>query len=122
MRLKETSEQFPPVRGFSLPRSPARIVNQKAGLILRRKKGSTGIDNSENEEAPHGGERGFLGSMGGTNDGLGAPSRYSLYAFYRLSVSGVLSHKPALKPKDYYDGKDLSQVSTSLRTWSWAMP
>jgi hypothetical protein len=44
LRLKEeASEQFPPVRGFSLPRSPARIVNQKAGLILRRKKGSTGI-------------------------------------------------------------------------------
>ena len=48
------------------------------------------------------------------------------YAFYgslcqafcltsqRLSLSVAMFH--------YYDGKDLSQVSTSLRTWSLAMP
>ena len=32
----------------------------------------------------------------------------------RSSLSVAMFH--------YYDGKDLSQVSTSLRTWSWAMP
>ena len=31
-----------------------------------------------------------------------------------LSLSVAMFH--------YYDGKDLSQVSTSLRTWSLAMP
>ena len=62
------------------------------------KKEAPESTDSENEEAPHGGERGFLGSMREPGDGVGAPSRYSLYAFYRLSVSGVLSHKPALKP------------------------
>ena len=55
-----------------------------------------------NEEAPHGGSGFSWVPWGGTNDGLGAPSRYSLYAFYRLSVSGVLSHKPALKPISRY--------------------
>ena len=36
--------------------------------------------------------------MGGTSDGVGSAITLLAYAFYRLSVSGVLSHKPALKP------------------------
>ena len=45
------------------------------------KKEAPESTDSENEEAPHGGERGFLGSMGGTSDGVGAITLLA-YAFY----------------------------------------
>jgi hypothetical protein len=55
---EKASEQFPPVRGFSLPRPPARIVNRRLDSYCVEKKEAP-ESTAENEEAPHGGERGF---------------------------------------------------------------
>ena len=55
---EKASEQFPPVRGFSLPRPPARIVNRRLASYCVEKKEAPELT-AENEEAPHGGERGF---------------------------------------------------------------
>ena len=72
LRLKEkASEQFPPVRGFSLPRPPARIVNQSLDSYCVEKKEAPESTNSENEEAPHGGSGASWVPWGGTCDGEG---------------------------------------------------
>jgi len=118
-QLKEkASEQFPPVRGFSLPRPPARIVNRRLDSYCVEKKEAPESTDSENEEAPHGG--GGASRVPWGEPVMALPSHYSLTPFtnslcqafcltsQRLSLSVAMFH--------YYDRSDPSETGAKSLT------
>ena len=64
LRLKEkASEQFPPVRSFSLPRPPAQIVDQRLHSYCSKKEAPKSA--TQEIKKPRTGGAGFLGFHGG---------------------------------------------------------
>ena len=90
---EKASEQFPPDRGFSLPRSPTRFVNQRLDSYCVEKKEAPESTHLRKMKKPRtGGSGASRVPLGGTSDGVGAITLLA-YAFYG-SVSGILSLKP----------------------------
>ena len=128
-QLKEkASEQFPPVRDFSFATSPRTNRQPKDWAHTESKKRKHRNRQTQKMKKPRtGGSGASRVPWGGTSDGGGERHHATCFTPFTGSLCRAFcltSQRSSLSVAmfHYDDGKDLSQVSTSLRTWSLAMP